>query len=213
MAAATRNDRAGGDRARDHLTMADPTERRPPAPPWRGEGPHALWHVSEDPTIEVFHPHVPATNPTEAPAVWAVDERHVPMFWFPRDCPRGCTWIGGRESVEDRERFFGHTEATRIHVVESAWRERMEATTLWLYRLPEEPFAPHDVGGYWVAHRTVEPIERRAVGDLVGRHAAAGIDLRFEPSIWPWWSAVIESTLDFSGSRLGNAADRHLWSV
>jgi hypothetical protein len=25
-----------------------------PAPAYRGEGPHALWHVSEDPTIERF---------------------------------------------------------------------------------------------------------------------------------------------------------------
>ena len=29
---------------------------------YRGEGPHALWHFSEDPGIERFVPHVPATN-------------------------------------------------------------------------------------------------------------------------------------------------------
>jgi len=169
--------------------------------------------VSEDPTIEVFHPHVPATNPSERPAVWAVDERHVPLFWFPRDCPRGCTWLSGRESAEDLERFFSDTAATRIHVVEEVWQERMATTTLWLYRLPEQTFEAHEVGGYWVSSRTVEPLERVALDGLVDRHADAGIDLRFVPSIWPWWSQVIESTLDFSGSRLGNAADRHLWPV
>jgi hypothetical protein len=35
---------------------------REPAPPYRGEGPHALWH------------------------------RHLPMFWFPRECPRATFW-------------------------------------------------------------------------------------------------------------------------
>lgn len=182
-------------------------DRRPPAPPYVGEGPHALWHVSEDPAIEVFRPHVPASNPAAPPAVWAVDTRHLPMFWFPRDCPRGCTWLSGRESAEDRERFFGHTDASRIHVIESSWYEAMATTTLSLYRLPDDGFESHEVGGYWTSDRTVEPIERVEIDDLVGRHARAGIDLRITPSIWPWWSAVAASTLDFSGSRLQNASD------
>lgn len=184
--------------------------RRPPAPPYLGEGPHALWHVSEDPSIEVFRPHVPATNPSAPPAVWAVDTRHLPTFWFPRDCPRGCTWLSGRESDEDRERVFGHTDATRIHVIESSWAPAMATTTLHLYRLPEAPFTPHDVGGYWVSDVAVEPLERVEVDDLVGRHAAAGIELRITPSIWPWWRQVAASTLDFSGSRLANAAPHPL---
>jgi hypothetical protein len=188
-------------------------DRRPPGPPYAGEGPHALWHVSEDPTIEVFRPHVPATNPSAPPAVWAIDTRHLPMFWFPRDCPRGCIWLSGRESEDDRERFFGHTDATRIHVIESAWFESMATTTLSLYRLPDDGFEPHDVGGYWVSDRTVAPIERFEIDDLVGRHARAGIDLRITPSIWPWWSAVAASTLDFSGSRLRNTGDHPLRMV
>lgn len=186
------------------------SERRPPAPPYRGEGPHELWHVSEDPTIEAFRPHVPATNPSAPPAVWAIDTRHIPMFWFPRDCPRGCIWLSGCESDEDRERFFGHTDATRIHAIESSWFEPMATTTLSLYRLPSEAFEPHEVGGYWTTTETVEPLERIEVDDLVGRHADAGIELRITPSIWPWWSDVAASTLHFSGSRLRNAADHPL---
>lgn len=186
------------------------TPRRPPAPPYEGEGPHALWHVSEDPGIEVLAPHVPASNPAAAPAVWAIDTRHLPTFWFPRDCPRGCTWLSGRESPEDRERFFGHTDANRIHVIEADWVTAVLTTTLHLYRLPLDAFEPHDVGGYWVSAATVEPLERVEVDDLVGRHAAAGIELRVTPSVWPWWRQVAESTLDFSGSRLGNAAPHPL---
>jgi uncharacterized protein DUF6886 len=63
---------------------------REPAPPYEGEGPFALWHFSEDSSLGRFRPHSPATNKQAPPLVWAVDTRHAPMFWFPRDCPRGC---------------------------------------------------------------------------------------------------------------------------
>jgi len=62
------------------------------------------------------------------------------------------------------------------------------------------------VGGYWVADIPVEAIEREVVGDLLARHASAGIELRVTPSIWPFWRQVTASTVAFSGSRLHNAA-------
>ena len=51
-----------------------------------------VWHFSEDPSIERFLPHVPVTNPTQQAAVCAIDETHAPLYWFPRDCPRGTVW-------------------------------------------------------------------------------------------------------------------------
>ncbi len=180
---------------------------RAPAPPYTGEGQHALWHVSEDPTIDRFVPHVPATNPDAEPAVWAVDTRHLPMFWFPRDCPRGCIWASERTTAEDRARFFGHTAAARVHVVEAAWLDALREVTLFAYRLPADAFAPGEVGGYWLSGTDVEPLDRVTITDVVGRHAAAGIELRITPSIWPWWREVATSTVEFSGSRLANASD------
>jgi hypothetical protein len=61
---------------------------REPAPPYEGEGSFALWGYSENPSLGWFRPHTPATNPGARPLVWAVDTRHAPMFWFPRDCPQ-----------------------------------------------------------------------------------------------------------------------------
>lgn len=179
---------------------------REPAPPYPGEGPFALWHYSEDPSLSRFEPRLTASNP-EAPAVvWAVDTRHAPMFWFPRDCPRGCIWPVSTTTTADRERFFGQTSARRIHVIESGWLERMQAGRLYAYRLPAGPFRPHDVGGYWVSDEVVEATDQVVIDDLVGRHAQALIELRVTPSILPFWRQVAESTVEFSGSRLRNAA-------
>jgi len=178
---------------------------REPAPPFDGEGAFAVWHFSEDPSLGRFTPQ-PTTNPEARPLVWAVDTRHAPMFWFPRDCPRGCIWPVSATTAEDRERFFGQSAAGRIHVMETGWLGRMRDCRLYAYRLPAGSFRPHEVGGYWVADTPVDAIEQVVVDDLVGRHASAGIELRITPSIWPFWRRVADSTVEFSGSRLRNSA-------
>jgi hypothetical protein len=179
---------------------------REPAPPHEGEGPFALWHFSEDPSLRRFEPHVPATNPHDPPLVWAVDTRHAPLFWFPRDCPRGCAWPVSTTTAADHERFFGQSDASRIHVIEAGWLDRVQACRLYAYRLPRGPFRPHWVGGYWVSDQVVEAAAPVVVDDLLARHARAGIELRITPSIWPFWRQVTGSTLEFSGSRLHTAA-------
>ena len=178
---------------------------REPAPPYEGEGPFALWHFSEDPSLDLFRPRIPATNPRAQPLVWAVDTRHAPMFWFPRDCPRGCIWSVSGTTAEDHERFFGQSATNRVHVIEAGWLRRVQACRVYAYRLPAEAFRPHEVGGYWVADDQVEAIDRVLIDDLLGRHAAARIELRVTPSIWPFWRRVTASTVEFSGSRLHNA--------
>lgn len=177
---------------------------RHPAPPYAGEGPHALWHVSENPSIERFEPHVSATAPSREPRVWAVDTRHLPFYWFPRECPRGTFWATRSTAAADRALLAG---SPRVHVVEQHWLERMRSTRVVAYRLPDDTFAPDPaVGGYWLSRDTVAPVEMIVLGDLVERHDEAGIALRAVPSIWPVWEQVVASTLEFSGIRLHNAA-------
>jgi hypothetical protein len=177
---------------------------REPAPPYAGEGPFALWHFSENPLLDRFDPR--AAAPGSPPLVWAVDTRHAPMFWFPRDCPRGCIWPRRTTTETDREYFFGQSGAQRIHVIEADWLRQMLECRLYAYRFPVESFRPHDVGGYWVTGDGVRAAERIVLDDLVERHAQAGIELRVSPSIWPFWRRVANSTVAFSGSRLRNAA-------
>jgi hypothetical protein len=180
--------------------------KRAPAPPYRGEGPHALWHVSEDPTITRFGPHRARTALTDDALVWAVDTRHLPLYWFPRECPRCTFWAGPRTGDGDLLRFLDGQRDIRVHVIEENWFDRVRDARLYLYRLPIESFTESpEIAGYWTSRATVDPLEQVQIADLVGRHAAAGIVLRTVANLWPLWDRVVGSTLEFSGIRLHNA--------
>ena len=182
---------------------------RAPAPPYRGEGPHALWHVSEDPTITRFVPHRAAGAVSDEALVWAVDTRHLPLFWFPRDCPRCTFWAGPRTTEADAARFLDGRRDLRVHIVEERWFDRIREGVLHLYRLPSATFTEHrEVAGYWLSRETVVPVELVTIGKLVDRHADAGIVLRTEENLWPLWDQVVGSTLEYSGIRLRNAQPR-----
>jgi hypothetical protein len=179
-----------------------------PAPPYRGEGPHALWHVSEDATIVRFEPHVAPTSLEDEPLVWAIDTRHLPLYWFPRDCPRATFWPTSLASQVDVDAFLDGGNG-RVHAIEWDWLERLRTARLFAYRLPEEPFEPYGkAAGYRVAREPVEPLEVVALAGPLSLHEAAGIELRLVPNLWPLWERVIASTLDFSGVRIRNAKPR-----
>ena len=170
---------------------------RDSAPPYAGEGPHALWHVSEDATIQRFEP--------RDGRVWAIDTRHLPLYWFPRDCPRATFWAVGETTDEDVDRWLSGDRSRRVHVVEPEWLDRLRATRVVAYRMPVEPFDVVEDNRFYVASTTVEPLELVELGDLLARHARARIELRIAPGLLDLWDEVVDSTLDFSGIRLRNA--------
>lgn len=178
---------------------------REPAPPYAGEGPHALWHVSEDSSIRFFRPHRSVTAASDELLVWAVDTRHLPMFWFPRQCPRATFWVDSDTTDEDAERFIGGS-ALRVHAIEGSWLQQFREARVFAYRLPEETFTRYEeAGGFWTSPEEVAPLELVELGDLASRHVEAEIELRIVPNLWPLWERVIASTLQFSGIRLHNA--------
>jgi hypothetical protein len=164
--------------------------------------------VSEDPGLSRFAPHRAPRAPTDERLVWALDTRHLPLYWFPRECPRCTFWASPRTTDADVRRFLGDRDL-RVHVVEGSWLERLHQTRLYLYRLPPETFSEDpQTAGYWVSRATVTAVERLTIDDPVARHADAGIALRAEPNLWPLWDEIVASTLEFSGIRLHNAQAR-----
>jgi hypothetical protein len=165
-----------------------------------------LYHFSEDGDIRVFRPHVAATSVQPEALVWAIDEWHAPMYYFPRQCPRASYWPGPQTTDEDRERWFGGIDARMVITVESIWLERIRAARLFRYTLPDSPFQLNDaIAGHWVSRQSVEPLSIEPVGDLLAALIHSNVELRVTPSLMEIWQRVIQSTLQFSGTRLRNA--------
>lgn len=156
-----------------------------------------LWHFSEDPALSRFEP--------RDGKVWAIDDAHSWLYWFPRDCPRATYWAVEQTTDEDAERWLDGDRERRVAVIETAWLERMHAVRLYAYRMPAESFDEVRDNRFYVASTTVEALERVELGDLVERHGAAGVDFRDAASLYPLWDAIVETTLEFSGIRLRNA--------
>lgn len=169
-----------------------------------------LFHFSDDPAIERFEPHVPMTNPTHAAAVWAIDEAHAPLYWFPRDCPRVTAWPRHRgEDVEFRAAFA--TSAARVHATESGWLATIQSAKVFRYTFDAEPFRPWSgADGQWIATCPVEPIDVAPVGDLLALHAEAGIELRLVPDLWPIHDLAVSECWGFSIVRMRNAGRRRV---
>jgi hypothetical protein len=162
-----------------------------------------LWHISEDPSIEVFHPHQNELHALDEPLVWAVATHYQWLYWFPRDCPRACFEANSETTDEDVDCWLDGDRTRRVAVIETAWLERFRSARVYAYRLPLGAFEPWDK--FFVSRETVLPLELVELGDLPARHADAGNELRVAPTLYPLWNAVTETTLDFSGIRLRNA--------
>ena len=165
-------------------------------PPYAGEGQHALWHVSENESTTRFEP--------REGRVWAIGTRLLPLYWFPRDCPRATFWAESTTTATDVERFLAGDPARRVHVVEPDWLGAMRTCRVVAYRMPEGTFVEND-DRFWISTEPVEPLEVVELGDLVERHERAGIELRTEDHLLAFWNEVVGSTLGFSGIRLRNA--------
>jgi hypothetical protein len=170
--------------------------------------PHLL-HFSEDPDIKEFRPHVPASSPDNPPMVWAVDEAHAPGFWFPRAAPRACCWRADKPLTAIGRNLLGMGAVSRMHAIESVWLERMRACRIYVYRFDPAPFEAHNKdAGYFSTGETISPFSVEPLGDLLALHAAANIELRIVPNLWPVIDAIVASGLEFSIIRKMNALPR-----
>ena len=173
--------------------------------------PGQVLHFSEDPSITRFEPHVAATAALRDPLVWAVDAARSPDYWFPRNCPRAMAWARPGTAPADRDVILGPGGGDRVHAIEYGWLDALRTVALFAYRLPAAGFAsvgepePHALA----CAQPVTPLgPPEPVGSLLLLHDEAGIQLRVLPGLWPFWDAVVASSLGFSGIRLRNARPR-----
>ncbi len=164
-----------------------------------------VYHYSEDGTLKRFAPHVPPTNPGHPPAVWAIDERHSPLYWFPRDCPRISVWAHNAEQQELLTEMF-ETEATRLCAAETHWLLAVRDAKIYRYEFDANQFRPWaDADGQYISDDVVFPTRVEPMNDLLAFHAAAQIELRFTPRLGSLMDRVLSSGLPFSFVRIRDA--------
>ena len=162
-----------------------------------------LFHVSETPGLMRFEPR-PAADGTHK--VWAIEARTLSNYLLPRDCPRVCLRPGKATDPAELAMLDG---AEAIIAIESAWLDRVEATTAFVYDMPQAGFTlEDDTAGYWTSRNSVTPVACEAVGSLVDRIAETGARLLVVDSLWPLHDRVRCSSLAFSMIRMRNAAPR-----
>ena len=98
-----------------------------------------------------------------------------------------------------------------MHAIEGIWLERVRACQLYAYEFDPTPFREdRPSAGYWVARVEAAVVSVTPVGDLLTRHAEAGIELRIVPTLWPLIDAIVASGLEFSIIRKMNAQPREV---
>ncbi len=85
----------------------------------------------------------------------------------------------------------------------------MRTPTVYRYDLPAATFTQwEDACGQWLSSEPVEPLRVEPLGDLLARHASAGVELRIVPSLWPIRDLAVSDRWDFSLVRMANATPR-----
>lgn len=196
-----------------HAVLTDPDRSElvqranaaPAAPAVHDSSVTTVYHYTEDGTLKRFAPHVPPTNPGHPPAVWAIDERHSPLYWFPRNCPRISVWAHDADQQSRLTAIF-ETEATRLCAAETHWMLRVRDAKIYRYEFDASQFRPwDDADGQYISDDVVYPTRVEPMNDLLAIHAAAQIELRFTPRLGSLMDSILSSGLPFSFVRIRDA--------
>jgi hypothetical protein len=135
--------------------------------------------------------------------VWAVDERRLPNYLLPRECPRVC-WATPRAP-----HFLLSSPAARVIVVEHRWLSRLLRAGLNVHHLDSAHFKLLDpTAGYWVSERTAGVQDVRQVDDCLTALGRQNVEVRLTDSLWPYVDAVVAAGGEFSAVRMRNARPR-----
>ena len=171
-----------------------------------------LFHFSDDPNIESFvprptdppKPRGPGKSWLNDPLVWAIEEWHLPMYLFPRNCPRILLWQTAGSTADDIEAFLGASPPRMVAYLEEHRVAELAAAKLFRYELPAHTFIDLDDAGMWVSKATVKPLCRAVVENLPRALGERGVELRVVPSLVPL-RGLWQTSLHASGIRLSNA--------
>jgi len=166
-----------------------------------------LYHVSEEPNITKFVPRIPDREDLDKSKrlVWALDEKCLPSFLTPRDCPHVAYYATEKSSEEDIAKFYSSSQRYCV-AIESDWYKRMTQTSLYVYQFDSSNFKLQDeVAGYYVSEEIEVPIAVARFDDLFSELFKRNVEVRILDDLWQLGRAVQKSTLAWGLYRMRNA--------
>lgn len=175
-----------------------------------------LFHVSEESNIEIFEPRIPYRDDMDKTKglVWAINEKCIPNFLTPRNCPRVTYYSTDKSSEEDKLKFFSSKSSHHVVAIEQKWFKIMENTTLYIYEFDSSKFYVQDeIAGYYVSEASQVPINKFTATDLFQEHFKRNIEIRIVDNLWNLCDEIKKTTLNWSMCRMGNAQERDLTAL
>lgn len=170
-----------------------------------------LFHVSEEPEIQLFEPreHSRTDIDKELKLVWAIDELRLPNFLTPRNCPRIAYHIGENTTSHDISKYFSSPTISHTLIIENKWFVPMKETVLYLYEFDASGFELQDpIAGYYVAYSPQKPIAKHKVVDLFAALFERNVELRFVDNLWGIADDIVTTTLNWSLCRMSFSQPR-----
>ncbi|WP_062104345.1 DUF6886 family protein [Bacillus niameyensis] len=164
-----------------------------------------LFHVSEESNIEVFHPRKPTRKDLDQTTalVWAINEKCLPNFLTPRNCPRVCYYVGPETSDIDKQTYLTSKTSPHVVVIENAWFQRMKNTQLYLYEFDPQYFTLQDENaGYYTSEHTQIPINQIIIEDLFSELFKYEVELRVVDNLWGIGEEIQKTTMNWSLCRM-----------
>ncbi|MGN4128231.1 DUF6886 family protein [Lysinibacillus sphaericus] len=170
-----------------------------------------IFHVSEESDIQVFQPRLPTRTDLDQTKglVWAIDDKCLPNFLTPRNCPRVCYHIGINTAEIDKRTYLSSTSCSHVVVIENKWFALMKNTKLFLYEFDINQFTLQDENaGYYVSETTQTPIAKFEVADIFQELFTRNIELRIVDNLWDICDAIQKTTFNWSMCRMHFAQPR-----
>jgi len=164
-----------------------------------------IFHVSEESDIAVFHPRIPERPDLDATQglVWAINEKCLPNFLTPRNCPRVCYHIGVNTTDQDKRVYIASTSCSHVIVIESKWFETMKNTNLYLYEFDSYGFTLQDQNaGYYTSETTQIPIAKIEVENLFEELFKRNVEVRIVDNLWDIHDEIQNTSFNWSMCRM-----------
>ncbi len=162
-----------------------------------------LFHFSDDPHLELLKPRVPSRHPDREPFVYAVDEAHQALYFFPPDCPRLAVWADSSSRAEDVEWLQERTDQRILLAIDSSWADRVARGSICRYLVSPESFFQENNHGCFVSRLPIKVATPTIFDNLPQAMREADAMLAVVGSLSAFAHSIESSTLHVTMIRMG----------